>query len=91
MDKNNLLPRDLYRQIKSMNRAEMEKTLHQVYDMGAEDALKHAVVDLDMDKVRAEIGAISGIGEKRLEQIMEIIQSNINDADSKSSDSETNT
>ena len=91
MDKNNLLPRGLYRQIKSMNRAEMEKTLHQVYDMGAEDALKHAVVDLDMDKIRTEIGGVSGIGEKRLEQIMEIIQRNMNEADSNSSDSKTNT
>ena len=91
MDKNNLLPRGLYRQIKSMNRAEMEKTLHQVYDMGAEDALKHAVVDLDMDNIRTEIGGVSGIGEKRLEQIMEIIQRNMNEADSNSSDSKTNT
>lgn len=81
MEKGNLLPRDLYRKIKGMNRDEMEKTINQIYDMGAEDALKNATVDIDLDKVRAEIGAISGIGEKRLEQIMEIIQRNIIDTD----------
>jgi hypothetical protein len=51
--------------------------------MGAKDALENAVIDLDMDKLRSELGAVSGIGEKRLEQIMEIIQRNIAEADSK--------
>ena len=83
MEKGNLLPRDLYRKIKGMNRDEREQTINQIYEMGAEEALKNATVDLDLDKVRSEIGAISGIGEKRLEQIMEIIQRNINDADKK--------
>lgn len=61
MPKANLLSRDLYRQIKSMNRVEMEKTLNNVYDMGAKDALENAAIDLDVDKIKAEIGAISGI------------------------------
>ena len=42
-----------------------------------------AVIDLNMDKLRSELGAVSGIGEKRLVQIMEIIQRNIAEADSK--------
>ena len=83
MPKANLLTRDLYRQIKSMNRDAMEKTINNVYDMGARDALENAAIDLDIDKIKAEIGAISGIGEKRLEQIMEIIQRNIKEADDK--------
>lgn len=70
MPKANILTRDLYRQIKSMNRDAMEKTINNVYDMGARDALENAVIDLDVDKIKAEIGAISGIGEKRLEQII---------------------
>lgn len=83
MPKANLLTRDLYRQIKSMNRDAMEKTINNIYDMGAKDALENAVIDLDIGKIRTEIGSVSGIGEKRLEQIMEIIQRNIREADEK--------
>ena len=60
----------------------MEKTLNNIYEMGAKDALDNAVIDLDIGKLRSEIGAVSGIGEKRLELIMEIIQRNIAEADS---------
>ena len=83
MPKANLLTRDLYRQIKSMNRDAMEKTINNIYDMGAKDALENAVIDLNMGKLAAEIGTINGIGDKRLEQIMEIIQRNIKEADEK--------
>ena len=88
MPKPNLLTRDLYRSIKAMNRETMEKTINNIYDMGAKDALENAVIDLDVDKIRTEIGAINGIGEKRLEQIMEIIQRNIADADKKNAKTE---
>ena len=83
MPKANLLTRDLYRSIKSMNRETMEKTINNIYDMGARDALENEVIDLDMGKLAAEIGTINGIGDKRLEQIMEIIQRNIKEADEK--------
>lgn len=80
--------RDLYRKIKSMNRDEMERTVNNIYEMGVKDALENAVIDLDMDKLRTELGTVSGIGEKRLEQIMEIIQRNIAEADNKEPKSE---
>ena len=80
--------RDLYRKIKSMNRDEMERTVNNIYEMGVKDALENAVIDLDIDKLRTELGTVSGIGEKRLEQIMEIIQRNIAEADNKSTKSE---
>ncbi len=83
MSKENLLTRDLYRQIKSMDRSAMEKTLNNIYEMGAKDALANAVIDLNMNKLRSEISAVNGIGDKRLEQIMEIIQRNVAEADSK--------
>lgn len=35
-------------------------------------------VDIDMDRLRSQIGAIKGIGETRLNQIMEIIADNLN-------------
>ncbi len=75
--------RDLYRNIKAMNRDEMERTVNNIYEMGVKDALENAVIDLDMDKLRTELGTVSGIGEKRLEQIMEIIRRNIAEADNK--------
>jgi len=83
MPKENLLTRELYRKIKSMDKASMEQTLNNIYEMGAKDALDNAVIDLDIGKMRSEIGLVNGIGEKRLEQIMEIIQRNITEADSK--------
>jgi hypothetical protein len=69
--------------IKSMDKASMEQTLNNVYEMGAKDALANAVIDLDIERLRSEIGTVNGIGEKRLNQIMEIIKRNIAEADSK--------
>lgn len=73
-----LLNRNLYRQIKSMDKNELSRTLNNIYEMGKEDALKGIeAVDIDMDKLRSQIGAIKGIGETRLNQIMEIIAVNL--------------
>lgn len=87
MPKANLLTRDLYRSIKAMNREAMEKTINNIYDMGAKDALANAVIDMDMDKLRQDLSSVSGIGEKRLEQIMDIIQRNNKEADDKTNKS----
>lgn len=77
--KQNLLDRNLYRQIKSMDKNELSQTLNNIYEMGKEDAMKGIeAVDINIDKIRSEIGAIKGIGETRLNQIMEIIASNLN-------------
>ena len=74
-----LLNRNLYRQIKSMDKNELSRTLNNIYEMGKEDALKGIKpVDIDMDKMRSQIGAIKGIGETRLNQIMEIIADHLN-------------
>lgn len=35
-------------------------------------------IDIDMDKLRSQIGAVKGIGETRLNQIMEIIAEHLN-------------
>ena len=85
MPKENLLTRELYRKIKSMDKASMEQTLNNVYEMGAKDALANAAIDLDMDRLRLEIGSVNGIGEKRLDQIMEIIKRFISAAEGKDS------
>ena len=63
--------------------------MNNIYDMGVKDALENAVIDLDFDKLRLELGTVNGIGEKRLEQIMEIIQRNIAEADGQESNAES--
>ena len=74
-----LLNRNLYRQIKSMDKAELGRTLNNIYEMGKEDAMKGIeAVDIDLEKMRLEIGAIKGIGETRLNQIMGIISEHLN-------------
>jgi hypothetical protein len=79
MSKEVLLDRSLYKQIKAMDKATLGRTLNNIYDMGKEDALKSIeIIDVDMDKMRSRIGAIKGIGETRLNQIMEIIAENLN-------------
>lgn len=75
----NLLDRNLYRQIKSMDKDTMTRTLANIYQMDKDDAMQGIdAVDIDLDKMRSEIGAVKGIGEVRLNQIMEIIKDNLN-------------
>lgn len=57
-----LLNRNLYRQIKSMDKAELGRMLNNIYEMGKEDAMKGIeAVDIDLEKMRSEIGALKGI------------------------------
>ena len=62
-----LLDRDLYRKIKYMGRNAMGGS---IYNMGAA-SVEHEV---DTDRLRQDIGAVKGIGEARLNEIMEIIE-----------------
>lgn len=74
-----LLNRNLYRQIKSMDKNELSRTLNNIYKMGKEDAMKGIeAIDIDMDRLRSQIGAVKGIGETRLNLIMEIIAEHLN-------------
>ena len=62
-----------------MDKNELSRTLNNIYEMGKEDAMKGIeAVDIDMDKLRSQIGAVKGIGETRLNLIMEIIADNLN-------------
>lgn len=73
-----LLNRNLYRQIKSMDKNEFSRTLNNIYEMGKEDAMKGIeAVDIDMDKLRSQIGDVKGIGETRLNMIMDIVSENL--------------
>jgi len=65
------LPRSLYKEFKKMSREQMQAVLTDIYKQGAA-SIETASVDLD--ELRKAIGSISGIGEKRLDEIMNVIE-----------------
>ena len=65
------LDRDTYKKVKSMNRERMEQFLADVYDMG-KNSNQEAVVDFV--ELRKRISEIKGIGEKRVEIIMNVVE-----------------
>lgn len=77
MAEQQLLDRALYKKVKGMDRATMEQTFKNMYQIGYEAALKEGAVELNTDKLRAEIGQIKGIGENRLNEIMTVIENNL--------------
>lgn len=74
-----LLDRDLYRKIKRMDRPTMESLIQEFYNMGAASV----ELEVDTDQLREDIGAIKGIGESRLNEIMEIIERDLRLEDKK--------
>lgn len=78
MSENVLLDRNLYRTIKNMNKSELNQFINNVYNTGKENALNEAkVTKINIEQIRTEISEIKGIGETRLNQIMDIISKNI--------------
>ena len=65
------LDRDTYKKVKSMNREKMEQFLADVYDLG-KNSNQEAVVDFG--ELRKRISEIKGIGEKRVEIIMNVVE-----------------
>ncbi len=65
------LDRALYRKIKGMNREALESLIQEFYNMGKESVEKP---DVDMESLKAEIGAIKGIGETRRDEILKAIK-----------------
>jgi hypothetical protein len=78
MDNENeeLVNRALYKQIKSMNRAEMETFVRNVFNQGYERA-EEETHSIDYDSLRADLSRIKGIGESRLIEIMTVIDKHI--------------
>ena len=65
------LDRDTYKKVKSMNRERMEQFLADIYDMG-KNSNHEAIVDFD--ELRKRISDIKGIGEKRADIIMNVVE-----------------
>ena len=73
------LDRETYRSIKKMDRVQLEKVLTSVYVSGKGDAESKSI---DFHELKAAIGQIKGIGENRLNEIMSVIQSFMDKAES---------
>ncbi len=58
--------RNIYKSIKNMNREQLSSFLSDVYETGRRD--------YDLNELREVIGAVSGIGETRLTQIIDAIR-----------------
>ena len=72
-----LVNRALYKHIKSMNRAEMESFVRNIFNQGYERA-ESETHSIDCDSLRADLSKIKGIGESRLNEIMTVIDNHIN-------------
>ena len=71
-----LVNRALYKQIKSMNRAEMETFVRNVFAQGYQRA-EEETHPIDHDSLRADLSKIKGIGESRPSGIMTVIDKHI--------------
>lgn len=69
------LSREIYKQIKGFNREQMQRFVGQIYK-NAEESPNGT--SLDLDELRGRIGEIKGIGESRLNEIMEVIKEYVN-------------
>ncbi len=78
MAEKTVLTRELYRQIKSKTREEMDTFIQNIYQSGFRDA---GATSVDFDKLKEDISHIKGIGESRLEEIMKVIEKNMKEAE----------
>lgn len=69
-----MLDRATYKKIKGMTREEMQNFLTNYYNNVMEDS---EAPTLDFEKLRKEIGSIKGVGEKRLNEIMAVIEKHL--------------
>ncbi|MBQ3138057.1 MAG: hypothetical protein IJB68_00895 [Ruminococcus sp.] len=69
-----MLDRATYKKIKGMTREEMQSFLTNYYNNVMQDASE---ATLDIDELRKEIGGIKGVGEKRLDEIMMVIEKHL--------------
>lgn len=74
MAQKEVLDRALYKKIKAVDRKNMEAFLNEMYVVGAESV---KAVNVDMEALRTDIGKVKGIGESRLNEIMDIINKHL--------------
>ena len=83
-----LLDRDTYRKIKKMDRTSLEELIQNIHESGRRkgrtEALKETgsvddhtgepAINLDLRELEKSIKAVKGVGEKRAEEIMGIVE-----------------
>lgn len=69
---NNLIGRDMYRQIKAMNRRQFTDFLFDLYKSIFEDREKRS--EPDYEKIRNEVLKINGIGKMKADAIVETVR-----------------
>lgn len=74
-----ILDRNLYRSIKKMDRAALEGLLNNIFENGRKKGNEEAVANvddsaIDLRELEKDIKAIKGIGEKRADEIMNLIE-----------------
>ena len=69
MPKGPMIDRDTYRTIKKMSREELQAFL-----MRYADSLREDAPTLDLRELEKDIKGVKGIGEKRAEEVMAIIE-----------------
>lgn len=74
MAQESVLDRVTYKKIKSMSREEMQKFLTNYYHNVVENTGTPIV---DLKALRSELSSIKGVGEKRLDEIMSIIEGHL--------------
>ena len=74
MAQKEVLDRALYKKIKAMDRKNIEAFLNEMYVVGAESV---KAINVDMEALRTDIGKVKGIGESRLNEIMDIINKHL--------------
>lgn len=67
------LTRETYKRLKSFNRVQMQEFISEVY-RGAEENAASVVDDVDFEELRSRIGEVKGVGEARLNDIMDVIK-----------------
>jgi hypothetical protein len=80
------LDRTLYRSIKKMDRAALEGLLNNIFENGRKKGNEEAVANvddsaIDLRELEKDIKAIKGIGEKRAEEIMNLIEKRLGISD----------
>ena len=81
--KQELIDRDTYKRIKKMDRKELCNYLVELYKNIYNDVATETKLMINMDAIRQEISQIKGIGEVRLNTIMDIIDKHSNPDSSK--------
>ena len=74
MAQKEVFDRALYKKINGMVGINMEAFLIVMYVVGAESV---KAVNVDMEALRTDIGKVKGIGESRLNEIMDIINKHL--------------